>query len=59
MGTADKQIDTMGPEGRQDMGVAELLWEVPFCVRLPIEILNLEQTFPLLDSTLEDLGIAR
>ncbi|XP_072570294.1 uncharacterized protein [Paramormyrops kingsleyae] len=59
MGIADRQIDTMGPEGRQDMVLAEVLWEVPFCVRLPIEILNVEQAFPLLDSTLEDLGIAR
>ncbi|KAJ8413235.1 hypothetical protein AAFF_G00092310 [Aldrovandia affinis] len=36
---------------------AELQWEVPMCVSLPIEILNPEQVFPFLDISLADLGI--
>ncbi|KAL4616849.1 forkhead box protein P1-like [Arapaima gigas] len=40
-----------------DKELVELSWEVPICVPLPIEILNPEQAFPCLNSTLEDLGI--
>lgn len=36
---------------------AELDWAVPMCVHLPIEILNPEQAFPFLNTTLADLGI--
>ncbi|XP_065151097.1 uncharacterized protein [Paramisgurnus dabryanus] len=36
---------------------AEMEWIVPMCVRLPIEVLSLDQAFPFLNTTLADLGI--
>ncbi|KAI7792857.1 uncharacterized protein si:ch211-196f5.2 [Triplophysa rosa] len=36
---------------------AELEWSVPMCVPLPIEVLNHDQAFPFLNTTLADLGI--
>ncbi|XP_043082726.1 uncharacterized protein si:ch211-196f5.2 [Puntigrus tetrazona] len=36
---------------------AELDWTVPMCVHLPIEVLNPDQAFPFLNTTLADLGI--
>ncbi|XP_016390570.1 uncharacterized protein LOC107725707 [Sinocyclocheilus rhinocerous] len=36
---------------------AELDWTVPMCVHLPIEVLNPDQVFPFLNTTLADLGI--
>uniref|UniRef100_A0AAY4BCH2 Uncharacterized protein n=1 Tax=Denticeps clupeoides TaxID=299321 RepID=A0AAY4BCH2_9TELE len=36
---------------------SKLLWDVPMCFTLPIEILSPDQAFPFLDTTLSDLGI--
>lgn len=36
---------------------AELDWTVPMVVHLPIAVLNHEQAFPFLNTTLADLGI--
>ncbi|XP_016300126.1 uncharacterized protein LOC107656698 [Sinocyclocheilus anshuiensis] len=36
---------------------AELDWTVPMCVHLPVEVLNPDQVFPFLNTTLADLGI--
>ncbi|XP_042566244.1 uncharacterized protein si:ch211-196f5.2 [Clupea harengus] len=35
----------------------QLLWDVPMCVSLPIDILSPDQAFPFLDTTLAGLGI--
>ncbi|XP_066578961.1 uncharacterized protein LOC136768588 [Amia ocellicauda] len=36
---------------------SERQWQVPLCVSLPIELLEAEEPFPFLDTTLTDLGI--
>ncbi|KAG5268897.1 hypothetical protein AALO_G00217670 [Alosa alosa] len=37
--------------------LSQLLWDVPMCVSLPIEVLSPDQAFPFLDTTLAGLGI--
>ncbi|KAL0157137.1 hypothetical protein M9458_048383 [Cirrhinus mrigala] len=56
----EKQVNGDGPlnsPGNDKMLRAELDWTVPMCVHLPIEILNPDQVFPFLNTTLADLGI--
>ncbi|XP_073686607.1 uncharacterized protein [Garra rufa] len=56
----EKQVNGDGPLNsptNDKMLRAELDWAVPMCVHLPIEILNHEQAFPFLNTTLADLGI--
>ncbi|KAK7118199.1 hypothetical protein R3I94_021889 [Phoxinus phoxinus] len=56
----EKQVNGDGPldSPTNDKTVrAELDWTVPMCVHLPIEILNHDQAFPFLNTTLADLGI--
>ncbi|TSL82487.1 hypothetical protein Baya_6586 [Bagarius yarrelli] len=36
---------------------SELEKDIPLCVSLPIEVIDAEQTFPFLNTTLADLGI--
>ncbi|XP_030623016.1 uncharacterized protein LOC115806456 [Chanos chanos] len=52
----DEQSSVDSPAST-NMVRAECEWEVPMCVPLPIEVLSPEQAFPLLDTTLADLGI--
>ncbi|XP_016134005.1 uncharacterized protein [Sinocyclocheilus grahami] len=56
----EKQVNGDGPLNsptNDKMVRAELDWTVPMCVHLPIEVLNLDQAFPFLNTTLADLGI--
>lgn len=52
--TAENHVDLPTDD---KMVRAELEWTVPMCVPLPIEVLNHDQAFPFLNTTLADLGI--
>ena len=47
--------ETGGPTTTSKL--SQLLWDVPMCVSLPIDILSPDQAFPFLDTTLAGLGI--
>ncbi|KAJ8010570.1 hypothetical protein DPEC_G00076450 [Dallia pectoralis] len=45
------------PANLRNMIRAELQWDIPLSVPLPIEVISADQPFPFLETTLEDLGI--
>lgn len=52
--TEENRLD---PPSKDKMVRAEMEWSVPMSVPLPIEVLNHDQAFPFLNTTLADLGI--
>lgn len=56
----EKELNDDGPlnsSTNDKMVRGKLDWTVPMCVHLPIEVLNPDQAFPFLNTTLADLGI--
>ncbi|XP_034145369.1 uncharacterized protein si:ch211-196f5.2 [Esox lucius] len=45
------------PASLKNLVRAELQWDIPMSVPLPIEVISADQPFPFLDTTLADLGI--